>query len=454
MIKEDQTPEVNKLIKKIKRIFSMIQTGYNGGSFDKVLKYIEQEEELIKRFQGDLPREIKDLHTRWLFLRSLIYANNGNVALSFEYANELLMVGQLYNHKRGILYGTHALGEYYWHSGDLDKASVYMDRAIRLTEENLNDLWDFTNLADQLRGATLVSIDKEDLKRAKKYFKRLEEIWELKPGYFMNDIYRLTKGYILKSSMRFRDRAMAEDLFREIIEEKDPSGFIYKLGALHDLCDLFLVELRGTNDINIIGEIKPLLEKLIGMAQTSGMYYWLIEAYILHGKLALIMFDIESSRRYLTQARRMAERYGYIGFADEIAGLHKAMMEKLDMWEQMEKTDAPLSERMELARLDDHLKGKFRTRMMKMERITEGEVTVYKGSQTCLVCKGSIEGFNIYHCPTCKSVYYKACTQAVIELENQCWSCDSPIDASKPVKPYKPKIEVGDIEESIKPKKY
>jgi hypothetical protein len=47
------------------------------------------------------------------------------------------------------------------------------------------------------------------------------------------------------------------------------------------------------------------------------------------------------------------------------------MMEKKDTWEQMEKSNAPLSERMELARLDDHLKGKFRMRMMKMERVDE-----------------------------------------------------------------------------------
>ncbi len=148
----------------------------------------------------------------------------------------------------------------------------------------------------------------------------------------------------------------------------------------------------------------------------------------------------------------MAERYGYIGLADEIADLHEAMMERLDTWEQLEKNDAPLSERMELARLDDHLKGKFRSRVMKMERISEGDVTVYKGSQACLVCKGSAEGFNIYACPTCNAFYCKACAQAVIELENQCWSCNSTIDASKPVKPYKP-IIVGD-KKSKKPKKY
>jgi len=245
---------------------------------------------------------------------------------------------------------------------------------------------------------------------------------------------------------------MAEDLFRELIEDSR-STHLYKLRALIGLCELLLVELRFSNDINIISEIKPLIEKLIAMAQHSGLNYWLLEAYILHGKLALVMFDIESSRRFLTQARRMAERYGYLGLVDTITGYLETMMERLDTWEQLEKNEAPLSERMELARLDDHLKGKFRTGMMKMERIDEGDVTVYKGSQTCLVCKGSAGGFNFYICPKCSSVYCKACTQAVIELENQCWSCNSPIDSSKPVKPYKPEI-AGDTKESKKPKKY
>ena len=343
---------------------------------------------------------------------------------------------------------------YYMLSGDLDTALVYLDRAIRLSKENLNELLDFMLLGTQLMHATWMSIEKEDLERAKTYFKRLEEIRELKPGeLFIDDTYRIAKGIILKSSMRFRDRVMAEDLFREIIEEYR-SHFILKLHALSELCELLFVELKISNDINLIGELKLLLEKLIGMAQHSGLNYWLIDAYILHGKLALIMFDIKSSRRYLTQAKRMAENLGYIGLADEITGLHEAMMEKIDTWEQLEKNDAPLSERMELAQLDDHLKGKFRTRMIKMERITEGEVTVYKGTQTCLVCKGSAEGFNVYICPHCKTVYCKTCTQAVIELENQCWSCNSPIDSSKPVKPYKPVKEVGDTKESKKPKKY
>ncbi|MCK4287274.1 MAG: hypothetical protein KAX18_13775, partial [Candidatus Lokiarchaeota archaeon] len=355
MMREEQTAEMNKLIKEMKRIYSLILNGYSGGDYDKTLKYIEKGEELIKHIQGDLPEEIKALHTRCLFYRSVIYIFRGDLALSFKYATDLLRIAQLYDQKRSISDGTFALGAYYWFSGDLDKALVQIDRAIRLSEENLNDLWDFIMLAIQLYQATRISIDKEDLERAKKYFKRLEEIRELKSAdFYINDAYRFSKALLLKSSMRFRDQGMAEDLFREIIENAR-SLYRYKLQALIDLCELLLVELRVSNDVNIISEIKHLVEKLIGMAQQSGTYYYLIEAYILHGKLALIMFDIESSRRYLTQARRMAERYGFIGLADDITGLHEAMMEKIDTWKQLEKINAPLSERMELAQLNDHL---------------------------------------------------------------------------------------------------
>ena len=78
MMREEHTAEMNKLIKKMKRIYGIIVTGHNGGNYDKALKYIEQEEQLIKRFQGDVPEEIKALHTLWLYFRAVIYAFRGN----------------------------------------------------------------------------------------------------------------------------------------------------------------------------------------------------------------------------------------------------------------------------------------------------------------------------------------------------------------------------------------
>ena len=65
-MKEEQSAEMNKLIKRMNRFNAIIVNGYFGGDFSKVLKYVEQGEGLIKRFQGNLPKEIKDSYFLWL----------------------------------------------------------------------------------------------------------------------------------------------------------------------------------------------------------------------------------------------------------------------------------------------------------------------------------------------------------------------------------------------------
>jgi len=114
MMKNEQTAEMNKIIRKMKGLMRRIGRLHYTGKFDKALKYIEQEEQLIKHFQGDVPEEIKVLHILWLWTRATIYSFRGNLALTLKDAKELLMVGQLYDHKGGISIGTHELAWYYW----------------------------------------------------------------------------------------------------------------------------------------------------------------------------------------------------------------------------------------------------------------------------------------------------------------------------------------------------
>lgn len=66
------------------------------------------------------------------------------------------------------------------------------------------------------------------------------------------------------------------------------------------------------------------------------------------------------------------------------------------------------------------------------DNITEEEVTFHREKKICLVCKGRVEKFN-YICPMCDALYCMNCAQALTNLENVCWVCDSPIDDSKPV---------------------
>jgi len=85
------------------------------------------------------------------------------------------------------------------------------------------------------------------------------------------------------------------------------------------------------------------------------------------------------------------------------------------------------------------------------ETITEEEVSVSKEKKVCLVCKGKIFKFN-YMCPDCESFYCEKCYNALVEIENACWACNTALDESKPSKPFKQKKEEVVVEEGV-PKK-
>ncbi len=444
---EKEKTETDKLIKKIKRMAGKAMLASNIGQFDKGLKIIKQGEELIRNFQGNLPKELEDPHCWLIKTKGDIIANRGYLTRRLEIANELLTVAEKYGIKKHVAHGLHQIGFYYWRSGNLDEALMHYDRAIM--ENNIKNM-DIDSRILKIKthsDAMRVAIDKGDLELARKYFERLEVIYEQKPGdSILNYQYKCCKALILQTSMRSRDKAKAEELFNEVIEAKTAISY-HKISALVGLCELLLVELRMTGEMDVISEIKPLLEKLIEIAQQWESDLYLMEAYIIQGKLALLTFDTKTARRVLIQAQRIAERRGFNGVAEEIASLHENLKGKLDEWERLKEINAPLSERIELARLDEHFKGQFRKKIMRMERVAEQEITVYKESQSCLVCKGSAGGFNIYVCPQCNSIYCKGCAKAVVEIENACWMCESPIDVTRPSKPFEQEEEEIIIEE-------
>ena len=52
--------------------------------------------------------------------------------------------------------------------------------------------------------------------------------------------------------------------------------------------------------------------------------------------------------------------------------------------------------------------------------------------------KKKIAGFtNVFICPECKVIYCDNCARTLTLLENMCWACNTQIDKSKKVKPYK-----------------
>ncbi|MFX1595413.1 MAG: hypothetical protein ACFFBK_05045 [Promethearchaeota archaeon] len=441
-MKEEKNVKVDKILKKVKRMAGRVTLMYGVAEWDKSLEIIKQGEDLIRSFHGNLPKELQEPHCILLIQKMNIAVNRGYLSRGFEIANELLTVAKKYGIKKNIVIAFNNFGTYYWKIGDYDKSLAYIDHGLMIAYE-IGEVRDFASviaLMNMISLAMNVAIDKDDLELAKKYFNNIKDVIALKPeDPVLNIIFKSVKAHFLQTSKRFRDKVRAEELYKEVIEGPFTAN-IFKIEALIGLCESLLVELIISNEVDIVNEMNPFIEQLIDLSQKWESDYYLMEAYILKGKLALLTFEIKTARRILIQAQCIAERRGFRDIAVEIEHLHEDLKGNLDKWKKLKSMDAPLSERIELAGLDNLAKGQLRKKIRSMERVTEVEVMVYKDSHLCVVCKGNVGGFNVFICEQCKSIYCRSCANAVIEIENACWTCENPIDISKPVKLDKPKL--------------
>ncbi len=156
---------------------------------------------------------------------------------------------------------------------------------------------------------------------------------------------------------------------------------------------------------------------------------------MLQARVSLITFDIKEARRFLTQAQQISERFGLKQLATRISNEHEELVKQLDIWEKLKKSNAPLTERLKLARIEDQMEEILRNRMLLTTRISEEQISIHKERKVCLVCKGDVGGF-MFMCPECNVTYCQNCARALTDLENICWSCNIPIDPSKAIKPY------------------
>jgi len=442
MTQKDKT-ETDKIIKKIKRLAGRSILKNATGKWNEAMELIERGDELIKSFQENLPRELEDAHCDLLYNKSTIFLKRGLLGHYFRWISEYSTVAQKYGNKRHIALSTYLFAVHYWRSNDFNKALEHIESAIMLIEEcyKNDDHFPIYWANEVYYHAIRIVIERKELELARNYLKRIEEICELNLNDpLLNISYQLSEACLLKASKRARDRVRAEELYKEVCKtEMRPDWALTE--ALIGRCELLLIELKSTDEIEIIDEIKPLLEELINLGQQTQSEFTLLEVYVLQGKLSLLTFEIRIARRFLVQAQRIAERCGYKSIAEEITRLHKDLRGNLDEWENLKQQNAPLSKRIKLARITEDMSRQFSKEIVDMEEVVEKKVTVYSELKTCVVCKGSAAGFNIYVCPQCSSIYCKGCAEAVIELENACWTCESPIDKAKPSQLFEKKEE-------------
>ena len=453
---------------------------FRKGDFDNALKYAERgkiiAEESGNKYaigfslyymatihlnKGDLDHSFK------LFEWSLTIFNEGNnklmvgrtlssLGVSYLIRGELNRSINFYEQSLEVLKGINSkiliagvfngLSYIYKMKGELDHALDCIEQSMAINRE-VGSLRALANNNDSLIG---ILIDKGDLTRAQLAFHELEQLTTQLNDKQMDLMYLINKALLLTTSLRARDRGKAEEILMQLLKNEN---LIYedRYTVLLILCELFLTELRITNDPELLEELTQFTDQLFELAEKSHSYWILGETYLIQAKLSLLSFDIKQAQRFLTQTRQLTERFDLSQLRMKVDNENEDLDKKLYLWEKLKEEDASMSDRMELARLDEKIVGLVYNRAMLIPHITEEKVTISKETKICLVCKGEVFGFS-YICK-CGATYCENCARALSNLENVCWACEVPIDYSKPVKPYKEEAERIKVQEQAKKKK-
>lgn len=319
-----------------------------------------------------------------------LYISKGELDQSIKYFEQGLEIAENLNQKYGIAFLLNHLGNSYFYKGEINRSLYFYQESLKLYEEInnkafeagtyaqignilgekgkydealkyieksieiLRDIGELFRILSPLGSAIEISLYKGDIDLANKYLDKLKQI----NNHFKNTIIDLWvifyDALILKRSQRTRDKAKAEDLLLTLLERVEGS-FGLKIEALIQLCDLYLTELQSTNNLEVLDDIIPIINNLLEIAKNSHSHLILCETYILKAKLALITLDIKEARKYLTQAQKIAKKYGLDQLALEISNQHDELLKQLNTWENLQKSNASIAERIKFTRIGDQI---------------------------------------------------------------------------------------------------
>jgi tetratricopeptide (TPR) repeat protein len=311
------------------------------------------------------------------------YTNKGELDLGLEYHKKCLDFPKGSNLINDMVNGStiNHIGEIYFQKGVLDQAIEYYKKSLKIFEQFTLAVavnWVAINYYSMIRAF----LYKNSPEEAQEHFDRFSQYIEKKKIPINYYWYRLSKARLLRSSSRVRDRAEAEKTLKEIIEEQKAAKKKLNRGvtdestiALIELCDFYLEELRLTNDLKIINDIQPLIIRLLKESERTNSYTLQSQTYLLQGKVSLLQLNMGDARLHLIKAQRIAEEHSLKLLAREISTEHDKLLTQLDKWEEFNKTNAPISERMSLASLKESVELMQKRREIKVpELINEDPV--------------------------------------------------------------------------------
>jgi len=313
------------------------------GNWDKALKYNEKSFNLAKKI------DYKPLISLSLLRFGVIYETKGELDLALKYIKESLSLAKKMDQKPVITGCFNALGRIYQEKGEFDQALKYCEECLEIKEEMGHRQGKF-GILDTLFYLCYI---KKDLEKAQYYFNQMSQIKQQGISSMQETFFQLDKALLMKMSSETDKFARSKEMLEEIVRKM--IGQEITIRALLSLCDLMLIELRNTDNLNFLDEIQSYILQIQSIAKNLNSYWLIAETYSLQAQLRLIIFEFNEAQNLLIKAMDIAQKYGQSRIVKRLINEQNDLTNNLNKWERLKTSGAKLSERMDLTHIEEKI---------------------------------------------------------------------------------------------------
>ncbi|MHA1719534.1 MAG: tetratricopeptide repeat protein [Promethearchaeota archaeon] len=316
------------------------------GDFINGLKNLDHSLKILKKN--------RDLITYSKVLNNIgwTYKLQGKLDIALKFLKESIDIQKKLLIKQTIRIQLANIGIISWQKGKLNEAISYLKESLKYEEKIGNKM----EITDCLFYLFTISIDQKKNIQSNKYLNQMKVLYESeKNNKRLEAVFYTAYAIMLKSNPKAKNIYEAQELLKKVINS-DVVKFEITLIAMINLCDLYLYELRSSNDEEILNEINSTLEKLLLAAKKHNSYHLWAEIYLIQAKFALVQIDLNSARLFLTKAQKLADSKGLTQLAISISTTHDELLEKYNFWKGLKKSKKSFSERVRLAKINNQMK--------------------------------------------------------------------------------------------------
>ncbi|MHA1816242.1 MAG: tetratricopeptide repeat protein, partial [Candidatus Heimdallarchaeaceae archaeon] len=247
------------------------------------------------------------------------------------------------------------LGDSYYQKGNLTQAATYYKESLAVRES----YGAYSQVAENYLQIIIVNLEQDQQEKATEYYEKLKELKESVDEAAVNQIFSLSEALFFKSYVDKDSKVKAKQILVDLINQ-DITYYQTTERAYLNLCDILLEEIRDSNNLQLLEELREYTKRLAIIATMRDSHLLLIELYFLQSKMFLLELKVEEAFELLELAQEMSREKGLMRLEILLSNEYDTLLNQLDVWEDFTSHLHTLEERFEYTHIETLLNNMIR----------------------------------------------------------------------------------------------